>query len=75
MYRPKYGFDTPTAAWLRGPLRPYLEALHEPRTLDRGLFRPEILKTLTIEDDWELLWTAACLETLLRLTIDGEDVD
>jgi asparagine synthetase B (glutamine-hydrolysing) len=72
MYRPKYGFDTPTAAWLRGPLRPYLDRLCERRTLARGLFRPEVIERLTLDRDWELLWTAACLETLLRMFVDGE---
>jgi asparagine synthase (glutamine-hydrolysing) len=72
MHRPKYGFDTPTDDWLRGPLRSHLEILHEPRTLQRGIFRPEVLKRLDLEGDWELLWTAMCLETLLRMFVDGD---
>lgn len=72
MYRPKFGFDTPTDQWLRGPLRPFLDTLHEPRTLSRGIFSPEVLKSLRLENDWELLWTSVCLETLLRIFVDGD---
>jgi asparagine synthase (glutamine-hydrolysing) len=73
MYRPKYGFETPTKSWLSGPLRPFLEILREPRTLDRGIFRREVLDKLDLQSDWELLWTAACLEALIRFLVEGED--
>ena len=72
MYRPKYGFDTPTEAWLRGPLLPYVNALGEPRTLSRGLYRPEVLERIGMDGDWELLWTACCLEAVIRLFVDGD---
>ncbi|MGB6975756.1 MAG: asparagine synthase-related protein, partial [Terracidiphilus sp.] len=75
MYRPKFGFDTPTDQWLRGPLRPFLATLREPRTLSRGIFRPEVFKGLRLENDWELLWTSMCLETLLRIFVDGEPAE
>lgn len=40
--RPKTGFDPPVAEWLRGPLRPWAEALLEPARLRReGYLRPE----------------------------------
>jgi len=74
MYRPKYGFDTPIESWLGGPLRPFLEILREPRTLDRGIIQRDVLDKLDLQNDWELLWTAACLETLIRLLVEGEDV-
>ena len=74
MYRPKYGFDTPIESWLGGPLRPFLEILWEPRTLDRGIFQRGVLDQLDLQRDWELLWTAACLETLIRFFVEGEDV-
>ena len=40
--RPKTGFDPPVAAWLRGPLRPWAEALLDPSRLrGEGYLRPE----------------------------------
>jgi asparagine synthase (glutamine-hydrolysing) len=72
MYRPKFGFDTPTEAWLRGPLLPYVKALLEPRTRKRGLYREKVLERIKLDGDWELLWTACCLETLMRMFVDGE---
>jgi asparagine synthase (glutamine-hydrolysing) len=73
MYRPKYGFDTPTRIWLHGALQPCLKVLREPRTLKRGIFRQQVLERLDLDQDWELLWTAVCLETLIRLFVEGED--
>jgi hypothetical protein len=73
MFRPKYGFNTPTDAWLRGPLQPLLDILRQPRTANRGLFRPEVLAKLQLDGDWELMWTAATLEQLLRCYLEGED--
>lgn len=73
MYRPKYGFETPTEAWLRGPLRPYLDSLRDARTQARGLYRAGALERLSLDNDWELLWTAVCLETILRMFLDGEE--
>lgn len=42
---PKRGFVIPTAAWLRGPLRPLAERLLAPERLaGQGLFRPEFFR-------------------------------
>ena len=73
MFRPKYGFETPTQTWLHGPLQPFIQLLREPRTAARSIFQTDVLQTLDLDRDWELLWTAACLETLLRLFVDGEE--
>ena len=77
IYRQKMGFPTPWAYWLAGPFLESLQRLlMEPRTLARGLFRPEALKRLFTEHAaghrdhgnriWRLLnlelWFRACLE-------------
>jgi asparagine synthase (glutamine-hydrolysing) len=43
--RPKIGFDPPVAEWLRGPLRPWAEALLDPtRLAQEGYLRPEVVR-------------------------------
>jgi asparagine synthase (glutamine-hydrolysing) len=42
--RPKSGFGVPVGTWLRGPLRPWAEALLDPgRVRHEGYLRPEPL--------------------------------
>jgi asparagine synthase (glutamine-hydrolysing) len=41
----KRGFVIPTSAWLRGALRPLVEALLRPKRIrDQGIFRPDVLE-------------------------------
>ncbi len=48
--RPKQGFQLPLENWMRGALKGrLLEILTEPRTLQRGYFRPEAVRTLVDE--------------------------
>jgi asparagine synthase (glutamine-hydrolysing) len=68
--RPKMGFMIPLAAWLRGPLRDWAEALLEPRALAAdGLLAPAIIRRrwsafLAGDDAWRtalwpiLMWQA-----------------
>ncbi|MEM6971950.1 MAG: asparagine synthase (glutamine-hydrolyzing) [Pseudomonadota bacterium] len=45
--RPKQGFETPTGAWLRGPLRDWAEALIVPDRLSReGIFEPGPIRAM-----------------------------
>jgi asparagine synthase (glutamine-hydrolysing) len=45
--RRKHGFDVPLGAWLRGPLRPWMEDLLSGETVRRrGLFRVEAVEAL-----------------------------
>lgn len=45
--RPKAGFGVPLDAWLRGPLRDWVEALLDKRRLaEEGFFRPERVREL-----------------------------
>jgi asparagine synthase (glutamine-hydrolysing) len=62
--RKKKGFGVPLAEWLRGPLRPLLDAyLSSPYLRDQGLFRPEPVARLVSEhlqgsaDHRKPLWT------------------
>jgi asparagine synthase (glutamine-hydrolysing) len=73
------GFPTPWAYWLAGPHLDDLERLlSEPRTLERGLFRPEILKRLFAEhragcrDNGNRIWRLLNLELWLRVCVDRE---
>jgi asparagine synthase (glutamine-hydrolysing) len=79
VYRQKMGFPTPWAYWLAGPQLDDLERmLLEPRTLERGLFRPEVLRRMFAEhrsrrrDHGNRIWRLLNLETWLRTCIDGE---
>jgi asparagine synthase (glutamine-hydrolysing) len=79
VHRKKLGFPTPWAYWLAGPQLEELERLLiEPRTLERGLFRSEIVKRLFAEhragyrDHGNRIWRLLNLELWLRVCVDGE---
>jgi asparagine synthase (glutamine-hydrolysing) len=82
VYRQKMGFPTPWAYWLAGPQLEDLESLlTEPRTLQRGLFRGEILKRIFAEhragsrDHGNRIWRLLNLELWLRVCVEGESAD
>jgi asparagine synthase (glutamine-hydrolysing) len=79
VYRQKMGFPTPWEYWLAGPQLDDLERmLTEPRTVERGLFRPEAVKRIfaehrsKIRDNGNRIWRLLNLEIWFRVMIDGE---
>jgi asparagine synthase (glutamine-hydrolysing) len=82
IYRKKMGFPTPWAYWLAGPQLDDLERmLLEPRSTDRGLFRPEAVKRIFDEhragqrDQGNRIWRLLNLELWQRVFLDSEPVD
>ena len=79
VYRKKMGFPTPWRGWLGGIHLSDIEALlMEPRSLDRGLFRPESVKQLftahrnRLHDHGDRIWRLLNLELWHRIFVDGE---
>lgn len=73
--RPKQGFDVPVGTWLRGPLRPVLEAgLSEAALCRRGVLRPAPVAELLRQhlagtaDHGRKLWALLVLELWLQGT-------
>src|SRR6202167_1196111 len=82
VYRKKMGFPTPWEYWLSGPPLECLEhILLEPRTTERGLFRPEAVQRLFAEhraklrDHGNRIWRLLNLEIWHRIMIDGEPLE
>lgn len=79
LYRPKLGFPTPWSGWLQGPRLDSIERLLlEPRSLDRGYFRPEAIRRLFEEhrskhrDNYDRIWRLLNLELWHRVCLEGE---
>jgi asparagine synthase (glutamine-hydrolysing) len=50
LHRPKQGFQLPLEDWIKGELKEeFLSLLLEPRTLERGYFRPESVRNIVDE--------------------------
>jgi asparagine synthase (glutamine-hydrolysing) len=69
LHRPKQGFALPLVDWIKNELKEgFLSVLLEPRTLQRGYFRPEAVRTLLAEhlrgrrNRSGLLWRMLVLE-------------
>jgi asparagine synthase (glutamine-hydrolysing) len=82
IYRKKMGFPTPWEYWLSGPQLDDLEqVLLEPRTIERGLFRPETVRRIFAEhraktrDHGNRIWRLLNLEIWHRVLIDGEPME
>jgi asparagine synthase (glutamine-hydrolysing) len=79
IHRRKLGFPTPWSGWLAGPQLDLIESLLiEPRSLERGLFRPESVRRVFAEhraryvDHDDRIWRLLNLELWHRAFIDGE---
>lgn len=77
--RRKQGFTPPDETWMRTVSRPYIERiLLSPQNLDRGLFRPEAIRSI-LQAHFDgranhrfLIWSLLCIEWMQRLFVDGE---
>jgi asparagine synthase (glutamine-hydrolysing) len=76
--RRKQGFGVPIGSWFRGELRRWLEdVLLDPRTMERGYFRPRGVSRLLEDhvdgraDNAYRLWNLAVLELWHRAWIDA----
>jgi asparagine synthase (glutamine-hydrolysing) len=79
IHRKKMGFPTPWSTWLAGPqLGTLEELLLEPRTLDRGYFRPEAIRTLFgehragVRDHGTRIWRLLNLELWMRICLERD---
>ncbi|HMD98898.1 MAG TPA: asparagine synthase (glutamine-hydrolyzing) [Terriglobia bacterium] len=77
IHRRKLGFPTPWSGWLAGAQLDFIEGLLvEPRSLARGLFKPESLRRLFAEhrarhvDHYDRIWRLLNLELWHRAFID-----
>jgi asparagine synthase (glutamine-hydrolysing) len=69
LHRPKQGFALPVAQWMKNELKEqFLSVLLEPRTLQRGYFKPDAVRGLLSEhlrgrrDRSDVLWRMLVLE-------------
>ena len=82
VYRKKMGFPTPWAYWLEGATIDHIqEQLTEPRTLERGLFRPEAINRIIAEhrsgyrDHGNRIWRLLNLELWFRVCLEQASLD
>jgi asparagine synthase (glutamine-hydrolysing) len=82
VYRKKMGFPTPWEYWLAGPQLDDVERmLLEPRSIERGLFRPEAVTRICAEhrsksrDHGNRIWRLLNLEIWFRIMIEGEPTE
>ena len=77
--RRKMGFPTPWSAWVAGPKAAWIEQLlTEPRSHERGLFKPEAVRQILREhnsgrrDHADHLWRLLNLELWYRIFVDAD---
>ena len=76
--QPKAGFAAPVDYWLAHELREMVDDLLSSKQIrDRGLFRPEVVRTLVDEhrsgtQDWSMqIWQFLTLELWMQMFLDG----
>jgi asparagine synthase (glutamine-hydrolysing) len=81
IHRKKMGFPTPWSHWLAGPQLGILEELLlEPRTLTRGYFRAEAIRSLFgehragLRDHGNRIWRLLNLELWMRICLERDPV-
>jgi asparagine synthase (glutamine-hydrolysing) len=79
IHRQKLGFPTPWSGWLAGPRLDAIEnMLLEPRSVERGFFRPIAIKRLFEEhrarhrDHYDRIWRLLNFELWQRVCLEGE---
>ncbi|MEW6755698.1 MAG: asparagine synthase (glutamine-hydrolyzing) [Candidatus Latescibacterota bacterium] len=79
LHRPKKGFPTPLASWIRGPARPFVRDLLSPEAVHRrGLFNPaSVARILDRHDsgaapDPTVIWSLLNIELWHRAFIDRD---
>jgi asparagine synthase (glutamine-hydrolysing) len=65
IYSQKHGFPTPTVAWLEGPLRERVDMSRNGLGAATQYYSGSNLAELSIEEDFELVWFAICLDELV----------
>jgi asparagine synthase (glutamine-hydrolysing) len=61
----KYGFPTPSKNWLDGPLRERVMRSSSGAGEAKQYYSPDVLSSLSIEEDFEHFWFAICLDEIL----------
>jgi asparagine synthase (glutamine-hydrolysing) len=66
IYTHKFGFPTPLADWIAGPLRRWLTELDEATPVRRDVWRADELRQAKLDGNLEVLWSAMTAEFLLK---------
>ena len=74
--RRKVGFDTPVAAWLRGPHQGFVrDVLLSKTARERGLWQPERVAQLLAQPQrthwFDMVWKLLCIELWSNIFLDG----
>ena len=75
--RPKAGFELPIGYWLKHQLRPWVESVLSPESIEaRGLFRADAVQQVYADfvggrQSWAPVWMLFTLELWLRSNVDG----